>query len=103
MSGLMDDLREAAASVNDHYEGKLTLRTHKVPEAKPVQMSARRVRRIRDSLHLSQEIFARCLHTSRRTVEKWEQGVSKPAGTAAALLALVDKYPELISDLAEVA
>jgi putative transcriptional regulator len=92
MSGLMDDLREAAASVNDHYEGKLTLRTHKVPEAKPVQMSARRVRRIRDSLH-----------TSRRTVEKWEQGVSKPAGTAAALLALVDKHPELISDLAEVA
>lgn len=100
--GLMDDLREAHVSLREHYEGKRTLRTHKVPPQKTVVMSAKRVRGLRAKLRLSQELFARYLHISRRTIEKWEQGVSKPAGAAAALLALVEKDPSIVDDLAEV-
>ena len=102
MSRLMNDLREAVASVKDHYAGKITLRTSKVPKMHPITMPGKRVRRIRGRVHMSQEVFARCLHTSRRTVEKWEQGSSAPTGTAAALLALLDKHPEMITELAEV-
>ncbi|MBA3846280.1 MAG: helix-turn-helix domain-containing protein [Planctomycetes bacterium] len=102
MNRFMDDLRDAVASVKDHYAGKITLRTSKVPKLRPISMSGTRVRRIRSRVHMSQEVFARCLHTSRRTIEKWEQGSSSPTGTAAALLALLDKHPEYVAELAEV-
>jgi len=96
---LMRDMREAHASLKGHYTGKRTLKTHTVPAASAVQMTPRRIQRIREHLRVSQEIFARLLHTSRRTVEKWEQGTSKPTGAAAALLALVEKRPELFDEL----
>lgn len=100
---LMKDLREAAISLREHYEGKRTLKTHNVPMSKPVKMSAKRIQRLRSGVQASQEIFARCLHTSRRTVEKWEQGVSSPTGATAALLALIEKRPEIIEDLLAIA
>lgn len=102
MSRLMNDLRDAVASVKDHYAGKITLRSSKMPKMRPIAMPGTRVRRIRSRAHMSQEVFARCLHTSRRTIEKWEQGSSAPTGTAAALLALLDKHPEIVVELAEV-
>ncbi len=101
-NNLMNDLRDALASLKDHYDGKITLRTSKVPKPHPIHMSGSRVRRIRTKVHMSQEVFARCLHTSRRTLEKWEQGSSEPTGTAAALLALLDKHPEIVAELAVV-
>ncbi len=93
------DLGEAVASLRDHYEGKKALRTHRAPVAKPVHMTPARIRRLREGLQLSQELFARCLHTSRRTLEKWEQATSHPTGATVALLALLDKRNELIDDL----
>ncbi len=102
MSRLMDDLRDAVATVKDHYAGKITLRTHTVQKPRPISMSGARVRRIRSRVHMSQEVFARCLHTSRRTVEKWEQGSSAPTGTAAALLALLDRHPEYLAELVKI-
>ena len=101
MSKLMHDLRDAVSSVKDHYAGKITLRTTTVPASKPIAMDGRRVRRIRAQLKMSQEVFARCLHTSRRTIEKWEQGLAKPTGSASALLVLVERRPEVIGDLVE--
>jgi putative transcriptional regulator len=99
MSRLMKDIREAFASFKDHYEGKITLRTSEVPRPKPIKMPGKRVRGIRSRLHMSQEVFARCIHTSRRTLEKWEQDEAKPTGAAAALLALVDRHPEIVGEL----
>ncbi|TVR44309.1 MAG: helix-turn-helix domain-containing protein [Planctomycetota bacterium] len=98
-TNILKDLREAHESLKDHYQGKRTLKTHSVPPASPVQMTKRRIQKIREQLRVSQEIFARSLHTSRRTIEKWEQGISKPSGATAALLALVEKRPELFDEL----
>lgn len=78
-----------------HDEGKRTLKTHHVPTPVPVTMTKSRIQRLRHKLQVSQEIFAR----SRRTVEKWEQGTSRPAGAAATLLALVEKRPDLFEEL----
>jgi putative transcriptional regulator len=102
MSRIMTDLRDAVASIKDHHAGKITLRTTTVPQAKPLVITAARVRRIRDHLKMSQEVFARCLHTSRRTLEKWEQGQAKPTGTAAALLTLVERHPSVVQELAAI-
>jgi putative transcriptional regulator len=102
MSRIMTDLRDAVASIKEHHSGKTTLRTSTVPKAKLIVMTSSHVRRIRDGLNMSQEVFARYLHMPRRTLEKWEQGLAKPTGAAAALLALVERHPDVMQELAAI-
>ena len=49
------------------------------------------IKRIRESLKVSQSVFAALLNTSVSTVQKWEIGQKKPTGTALKLLHLVQK------------
>lgn len=49
------------------------------------------IKQIRETAHVSQAVFARLLNTSLSTVQKWEIGQKKPAGTALKLLHLVQK------------
>jgi putative transcriptional regulator len=58
----------------------------------PQRMEPRRIKRIRESLRVSQPVFARYLNTSESTVEKWESGVKKPSGMALKLLDIVEKH-----------
>ena len=58
----------------------------------PAAMEPRRIKRIRESQHVSQPVFARYLNTSESTVEKWETGVKKPSGMALKLLDIVQKH-----------
>lgn len=56
------------------------------------QLDAKRIKRIRERLHVSQPLFARYLNTSESTVQKWESGAKRPSGMASKLLAVVDKH-----------
>jgi putative transcriptional regulator len=58
----------------------------------PTQMEPKRIKRIRESLRVSQPVFARYLNTSESTVEKWESGVKRPSGMALKLLDIVEKH-----------
>jgi len=49
------------------------------------------IKRIRESSHVSQAVFAALLNTSISTVQKWEIGQKRPTGTALKLLHLVQK------------
>lgn len=49
------------------------------------------IRRIRETSHVSQAVFAALLNTSVSTVQKWEIGQKRPTGTALKLLHLVQK------------
>jgi len=49
---------------------------------------------------MSQEIFARCLHTPRPTRKKWKQGLAQPTGMAAAFLKLAELRPDVLQELA---
>ncbi|ALK35280.1 helix-turn-helix domain-containing protein [Burkholderia plantarii] len=60
-----------------------------LPPVEPLEPAD--IRRIRESTHVSQAVFARLLNTSLSTVQKWEIGQKKPAGTALKLLHLVQK------------
>ncbi len=61
-----------------------------LPPLKP--LGPAEIKRIRESAHVSQAVFARLLNTSLSTVQKWEIGQKKPAGTALKLLHLVHKH-----------
>lgn len=58
----------------------------------PAPLEPRQIKRLRESAHVSQPVFARYLDTSESTVEKWETGAKRPSGTALKLLAIVQKY-----------
>ncbi len=60
-----------------------------LPPVEPLEPAE--IKRIRESAHVSQAVFARLLNTSVSTVQKWEIGQKKPAGTALKLLHLVQR------------
>lgn len=71
---------------------QLTLRELDPVWLPPVQqLQPAEIKRIREGAHVSQAVFARLLNTSLSTVQKWEIGQKRPAGTALKLLHLVQK------------
>jgi putative transcriptional regulator len=58
----------------------------------PTPFEPQQIKQLRESNHVSQPVFARCLNTSESTVEKWETGAKRPSGMALKLLAIVQKH-----------
>ena len=50
---------------------------------------------------LSQTEFAQLLGVSVRTLQGWEQGRKQPSGAARTLIALAQRNPEILRELAE--
>ena len=55
-----------------------------------------RVALLRKSLDMTQKEFAALTGASLATVRKWEQGKRYPSGSAAKLLEVLEKHPELV-------
>src|SRR5438552_1060802 len=73
-------------------QGELSLRTIEVPE-NPPDFSAPQIHALRRRMGLSQSLFARMVNVSTKTVQGWEQGIRKPAGTASRLLQILAAKP----------
>jgi putative transcriptional regulator len=97
---IVAELIEGFDALQDERAGKLTLRKTTVERKPPPEMTPERVRQVRMKLRVSQPVFAHKLRTEPRTVANWEQGVAKPNAQAAILLALVDRHPELLDEIA---
>lgn len=94
------DLMEGFDALEGARQGKVTLRSTEVEFQAPPEMTPEKVRAVRKKLHVSQPVFARSLRTRPQTVKNWEQGVSKPNDQAAILLALIDRNPKLLDEIA---
>jgi putative transcriptional regulator len=94
-----DDLLSAVEDVRDHVVGKrkVTLRTTqvKLPEPAP-EMSPEEIVAARESLNLSQPVFARLLNVPTVTAVSWEKGRRKPSGAALRLLQVARKHPQAL-------
>ncbi len=66
----------------------------------PPKLSPRRIRKIRDELHLSQAVFGDLLNVSPSTVRAWEQGQRSPDGPSLRLLEVAERHPSALLDLA---
>lgn len=63
--------------------GKQTMREYdELCIEPPRELSPRIIKRLRESLNMSQPIFARRIYVSPSTVAKWESGANKPSGIA---------------------
>ena len=71
---------------------QVTLREFDQMDVPPIApLKPDEIKRIREDSNVSQAVFARLLNTSLSTVQKWEIGQKRPAGTALKLLHLVQK------------
>ena len=96
---LFRELMAGVDAMREHRQGRLTLRTHHVEPIVLPALEPRVVRETRESLHMSRQVFAFKLGVNPRTLERWEQGRSKPNEQAAALIWLVRKYPDTLDRL----
>ncbi len=93
---VLDGLRE----IREHRAGRLTLRTMRVEPRPLPELTPETIRGIRSRLDVSRAVFAHMIRVPVRTVERWEQGRSRPPDAAAALVLMADKYPDTFERLA---
>jgi putative transcriptional regulator len=96
---LFKELAEGVVAMKQHREKKITLRTHKIPVQPRLDAGPKFFIEAREALRMSRKVFARAVFIPERTLEKWEQGRSKPNPEAVALVALVRHYPETMEQL----
>lgn len=96
---LFRELMSGVQAMREHREGRLTLRTHEVEPIAVPAVDPEFVRETREALHMSRQVFAFKIGVNPRTLERWEQGRSKPNEQASALIRLVRKYPDTLERL----
>ena len=96
---LFREVMSGVDAMRKHREGRLTLRTHQVEPIALPTLEPHVVRNTREALQMSRQVFAFKLGINPRTLERWEQGRSKPNEQAAALIWLVRKYPDTLDRL----
>lgn len=92
MSKMFDLLKEGLEDILEHQKGKTKLKKRIVELPEPAkQYTAEDVKRIRKSLHYSQDDFALFLNISKKTVQAWESGRRNPNHAALRLLEIIEK------------
>lgn len=99
---LFEELKNGLEDAIGYEEKKRTLKTTTVNPKEHTLLSAEEIRAIREKYNMSRALFANFMHISPRTLEKWELGTSKPNEQASTLLALTDKYPDMLERLGTV-
>ena len=92
---IMTGLNEAVED-SKSYEKKLTRRVVTVIPVK--EYNASEVKKIRNSIGMSQKTFASYLGVSCKTVEAWEKGTNHPSGTASRLLNMMEMDENLTKE-----
>lgn len=77
---------------------KVRIDNTKVPNH-PKEYTASDIKRMRNKLNCSQNIFAAYLNVSLNTVQAWEQGFRRPTHSALRLLEIIDKGPVFLNSL----
>lgn len=100
---LFGELMEGVSAMQGHREGRITLRSHRLERLSLPRIDQRIIRSTRERLHMSRPAFAYRIGVNPRTLERWEQGRSKPNDQAVALILLVRKYPDTLKRLQHLA
>ncbi len=87
-NSIMTGLNEAL----EVSKGRLkTVKRRKVTVSPLPEYNADRIKKIRESLNLSQMIFAEAMGVSIKTIEAWESGRNKPQGPASRFLQILEQ------------
>lgn len=88
--GLLNGLKEAVDFENKKIDLRSTVA--ELPD-RPPEFSKVQVKKVRETLNVSQPIFAKILGVSPGTVKAWELGSNSPQGSSARLIQMAQKDP----------
>lgn len=92
---IMTGLNEA---VEDAKSKKKMLKRRVVTVMPVKEYQPEEVKKIRNTVGMSQKIFASYLGVSDKTVEAWESGTNHPSGAASRLLNMMEMNEKLIEE-----
>ena len=72
------------------------IRRGKAKPSRVFKYDAIDIRKLRESVDVSQSQFARMIGVSKGTLQNWEQGRRQPRGPAKALLRVFEKDPKAV-------
>ena len=93
ISVYLDIVRDA---LYPRKRGLLTKRNKFLAVADLNEMSAEDIKKLRLRLRLSSGMFASVMGVSEKTVEAWERGTNKPAGSSLRLMNMLSIYPDIL-------
>ena len=85
---VFDDIKTGIEQAIDYEKGNLNAKTVKLTISPVNSFSPDEIKAIRKSTGLTQDLFAKYIGVSVKTVEAWESGRSHPKGAACRLLAI---------------
>ena len=88
--GIMQGLNEAVA----YNEGKLNVKTNTISISPVPEFEAAEIKQIRNTLGMTQVLFAGFMGVSKKTVEAWESGRNRPDGPARRILEMLKVDPD---------
>ena len=88
------ELRESLEQLKRGEVGRILTR---IPEGRFVESP---ITVLRFKTGFTQAAFAKLLGVSVRTLQQWEQGRRQPSGAARTLIAIAEKHPEVLRELA---
>ena len=88
---LIAAMREAVHAATTGDTSRLTIREVEIPD--PSEYRPKDVKRLRDSMGVSQAIFARLMGVSPDLVAHWEYGIRRPAPLARRLMDKASEDP----------
>ena len=93
MGTVGQDLLDSMQFMVDHMEGKVEGKTHVVEVADDVDVKA-----IRQSLNMTQEVFAATYHLELGALRAWEQKRRRPEKAARLYLKVIARNPDIVRD-----
>ena len=90
MKGLDEALKDKTAD-------RPFLKRNKIIVEPVKEYKAEEVKRIRNSIGMSQKVFASYIGVSGKTVEAWEAGTNRPSGAASRILSMIEKDKDLVT------
>lgn len=95
----VDSIMEGLEEALEYSKGNLPHVTRRKVSISPVpKYDATKIKKIRNSLHLTQMIFAEVLGVSLKTVEAWESGRNNPNGPASRFLQMLESDSNLLEE-----
>ncbi|MDC7239917.1 MAG: type II toxin-antitoxin system MqsA family antitoxin [Spirochaetales bacterium] len=91
MSGLNESLEFSKGNLKNVKKRRVSIAP--IPE-----YNAKKIKSIRESLNLTQMIFAEVIGVSIKTVEAWESGRNKPQGPASRFLNLLEQDQDFLEE-----
>lgn len=91
-SSIFEQLKAGLEGSVAFSRGELSLVTTALPAAPP-KPEPTQIAELRNSLRMSQAVFAAVINVSPKTVQSWEQGIRQPSHAALRMLEVIREDP----------